>query len=82
MEKISLSIRIPALDIDHDFIIPSTMSIMDVRQLIVNILVSEYGIKKQVNEISLIDMADGKALRLDASLDQQGVGDGAKLILL
>ena len=82
MEKISLSIRIPALDIDHDFIIPSTMSIMDVRQLIVNILVSEYGIKKQVNEISLIDMVDGKALRLDASLDQQGVGDGAKLILL
>lgn len=82
MEKISLSIRIPALDVTHDFIIPASMNTKDVRQLVVDILSSEYGVIKYANDITLIDIKDHQALRLDASLAQQGVGDGAKLILL
>lgn len=82
LEKISLSIRIPALDITHDFIIPSTMGMKDVRQLVVDILCSEYGVKNLVNDVVFIDTADGQALRMDASLAQMGIGDGAKLILL
>lgn len=82
MEKISVAIRIPALDITHDFIIPSTMSMKDVRQLVVDILCSEYGVNNLVNDIVFIDTVDGKALRMDASLAQMGIGDGARLILL
>ena len=53
MEKISVSIRIPALDITHDFIVPSTMKIMDVRQLVADILFSEYSVKNLVSNIVL-----------------------------
>lgn len=53
MEKISVSIRIPALDITHDFIVPSTMKIMDVRQLVAVILFSEYSVKNLVSNIVL-----------------------------
>lgn len=82
MEKISVSIGIPALDVTHDFIIPSTMGIMDVRKLVVDILASEYGVKNFGRNTIFIDKKDGKALRLDASIAQMGIGDGAKLILL
>ena len=82
MEKISVSIRIPALDITQDFIVPSTMKMMDVRQLVVDILFSEYGVKSLVSNVIFIDKSDAKALSMDASLAQMGIGDGAKLMLL
>lgn len=82
MEKISVSIRIPALDVTHDFIIPSTMIINDVKQLVMEIVCSEYGINKQADDIVIIDKADGKVLCMDSSLEQMGIGDGANLILL
>lgn len=82
MEKISVSIRIPALDITQDFIVPSTMKMMDARQLVADILFSEYGVKSLVSNVVFIDKSDGKALRMDASFAQMGIGDGAKLVLL
>ena len=50
MEKISVSIRIPALDITQDFIVPSTMKMMDARQLVADILFSEYGVKRGLRD--------------------------------
>lgn len=82
MEKISVAIRIPALDVTHDFIIPSTMIMKDVKQLVMDIICSEYGVKKHASEIVFVDKVDGKALRMDANLEQLGIGDGAKLIML
>lgn len=82
VEKISVSIRIPALDVTHDFIIPSTMVMKDVKQLVMDIICSEYGVNKQAGDVVFVDKADGKALRMDASLEQMGIGDGANLILL
>lgn len=82
MEKISVSVRIPALDITHDFIVPSTMVISDVRQLVVDILCAEYGVTNDVEDIVFVDKADGKALSMGATLEKMGVGDGAKLMLL
>ena len=82
MEQISVSIRIPALDITQDFIVPSTMKMMDARQLVADILFSEYGVKSLVSNVVFIDKIDGKALHMDASFAQMGIGDGAKLVLL
>ena len=82
MEQISVSIRIPALDITQDFIVPSTMKMMDARQLVADILFSEYGVKSLVSNVVFIDKSDGKALRMDASFSQMGIGDVAKLVLL
>ena len=82
MEKISVSIRIPALDITQDFIVPSTMKMMDARQLVADILFQEYGVKSLVSNVVFIDKHDGKALRMDASFAQMGIGDGTKLVLL
>ena len=55
---------------------------MDVRQLVADILFSEYSVKNLVSNIVFIDKSDGKALRMDASFAQMGIGDGAKLVLL
>ena len=45
-------------------------------------LYSEYGVKSLVSNVVFIDKHDGKALRMDASFAQMGIGDGTKLVLL
>lgn len=82
MEKISIAIRIPALDVTNDFIVPSTMKIEDVKKLVVSILFSEYGVKNSLSDVTIIDTQDAKVLRMDATLEQMGIGDGAKLMLM
>lgn len=82
MEKISITVRIPALDNTYDFIVPNNMSVQNVQNLIVKILSSEYGISTTNNDVMLFDTSDNKALRLECSFAQLGISDGAKLLML
>ena len=43
MEKISITVKIPALDNTYEFIVPNNMSIRNVQNLMIRILNSEYG---------------------------------------
>ncbi|MBR3722527.1 MAG: hypothetical protein IKN12_07140 [Selenomonadaceae bacterium] len=82
MEKISVSVRVPALDNTYDFIVPSNMAVRDVEQLMMKILSSEYGISESVADLTLFDREDATVLRMECSLSQLGIGDGAKLVLM
>lgn len=82
MEKISITVRIPALDNTYDFIVPNNMSVQNIQNLIVKILSSEYGISTTNNDVMLFDTSDNKALRLECSFAQLGISDGAKLLML
>ena len=82
MGKIPVTVTIPAISQNHDFLIPAAMAVRDVIQLMVNILVSEHGVSNGLSDITLLDESDGKALRTDCSFQQLGVTAGAKLILI
>lgn len=82
MEKISISVKIPALDNTYDFLVPSNMSVRNVQNLIIRILNSEYGISDKSTDVMLIDTRDNLALRLECSFDQLGISDGSKLLLI
>lgn len=82
MEKIALSVKIPALGGTYDFIVPANMAVKDVQSLMVRILNSEYGVSDSVSDLVLFDAEDAKALRTECSLSQLGVADGAQLILI
>lgn len=82
MEKVSISVRIPALDNSYDFIVPNNMAVRDVQKLIARILTSEYGVSESTSELMMLDTNDGKALRQECSFLQQGISDGAKLLLI
>lgn len=82
MEKISISVKIPALNNTYDFIVPNNMSIMDAQELMIRILNSEYGIIDKSSDVMLFDMSDNTALRLECSFAQLGISDGAKLLLM
>ena len=82
MEKISITVKVPALGNVYDFIVPSNMSVRDAQNLMIRILSSEYGILEKYNDVTLFDMNDRTALRLECSLEQQGISDGAKLLLI
>ncbi len=82
MEKISITVRIPALDSSYDFIVPDNMSVRNAQNLMIRILSSEYGISDKSNDVMLFDMNDNTALRLECSFAQLGISDGAKLLLI
>lgn len=82
MGKISVTVKIPALDQTHDFIIPDNMSVCEGQQLMISILNSEYGISDRSTDVMLFDMKEGCALRLECSFAQLGISDGAKLMMM
>lgn len=82
MEKISVTVKVSALGNTYDFVVPGNMSVSDARNLMIRILSLEYGISEQCNDLALFDMTDGKVLRSECSLEQQGISDGAKLLLI
>lgn len=82
MEKISISIKIPAIGNTYEFMVPDNMSIQDTQNLIIRILSSEYGISKNNTDIMLFDLKDNLALRLECSFSQLGISDGARLLLI
>ncbi len=82
MEKISITVKIPALDNTYEFIVPNNMSIRNAQNLMIRILNSEYGISDKSTDVMLFDMDDNTALRLECSFAQLGISDGAKLLLI
>lgn len=82
MEKISITVKIPALGSTYDFIVPSNMSIRNAQNLMIRILNSEYGISDVNTDVMLFDLNDSAALRLECSFAQLGISDGAKLLMV
>ena len=67
MEKIAITVEIPALNGTYDFVVPSNMSIRNAQNLMIRILNSEYGISDQSTDAILFDKEDSTALRLECS---------------
>lgn len=82
MERIAVTVKVPALDNTYDFIVPGGMPVKSVLELMIRILSSEYGISGESNGAMLFDMSDRTALPLEYSFDQLGISDGAKLLMI
>lgn len=82
MKKISVAVTVPALGNIYDFIVPDSLSVAHVQQLMARILCSEYGVQQGAEELSLFDKADGTVLRQECSFRQLGITDGAQLVLM
>lgn len=81
MEKISVTVKIPALGNTYNFIVPNNMSVKNVQDLMIKILNSEYGISNRNNDVMLVDTEDKTVLRMECSFAQLGIVDGANLLL-
>lgn len=82
MEKVAVTVRIPALDNTFEFVVPNNMSVRNTLKLMLRILRSEYGISASANGIMLFDMRDQNALPPDCSFAQLDICDGAKLLMI
>lgn len=82
MDKVAVTVRIPALDNIFEFIVPNNMSINNVLNLMIRILRSEYGISDNSNGAMLFDMSDQTALPPECTFEQLDICDGAKLLMI
>lgn len=82
MGKISVTIRIPALNDERDFLIPEKMAVKDVIMLIAKILSEEFGVSDNVENLQLMDTLDGKTLGNNDTFETLNILDGARLVLV
>lgn len=83
IEKLSVNVYIPAVGDRLDFLIPSQMSVAKIIKLMAKILVEEYqGIKVDLKELILINLRDNNVLDQSCNLQQLGIMNGSKLMLL
>lgn len=82
MEKIAVTVKVPALDNVYEFLVPNSMPVKSVLSLMVRILSSEYGISDNSEGLMLFDMSDQAALPLECTFEQLGICDGAKLLMI
>ena len=84
VEKISINIKVPSLNVEHNFLVPIDMSVGVTVGLIEKTLLEEYpGVKKSLlNTKALMQLSTGKILALACNLRQLGIIQGEKLLLL
>ena len=84
VEKLSLNVEIVPLNMEHNFLIPSDMSVENAASLIVKTVLDEYpGVKHSpMSPTLLIQATTGKVLNAACSFKQLGIIQGEKLILM
>ena len=81
VEKLSVHIRVVALNVEHNYLIPQQMSVMEAAELIQKTLLEEYpGIKPESGiKGNLIQQSTGLMLDPGCSFRQLGIHQGEKL---
>ncbi len=85
VDKLSLNIKVPSLNIEHNFLIPAEMEVSVATALVVQTLLEEYpGVRAGRPTVAprLMRMASGELLSDGASFRQLGIAQGEKLILI
>ena len=84
VEKISVSVKVISLNVEHNFLIPKEMSVSDATALIISALQEEYpGVRTNTAcGNMLMQISSGKVLNQSCSFKQLGIIQGEKLLLI
>lgn len=83
-EKMSINVEVPGINTTHNFMVPADMNISKIIGLIIKTLEDEYP-GTQCSKMAkhfLIQSSTGKVLTDNCGLNQLGVVNGEKLILV
>lgn len=82
-DRINISVFFPGVNNSYDFSAPSNMSVKNVVDLMVKIISEEFpGIANDRTRHSLIKRENGIMLNETFSLQQLGITDGEKLVMI
>ncbi|MBE6574724.1 MAG: hypothetical protein E7654_00435 [Ruminococcaceae bacterium] len=84
VEKISLNVVVPSLNLEHNFLIPAEMNVEGAAALILRALMEEYpGVgQRAAAGAHLMQMSTGKLLNSGCNFRQLGIAQGEKLLLM
>ena len=84
VEKISANVKVVGLNIEHNFLIPREMSVLDAIALIVKAIHEEYpGVQGGLlKDCALMQASSGKVLNPLCSFKQLEIVQGERLILI
>lgn len=83
-KTISIKVKVPGLNVSHDFIVPADMVVHRMILLIVRILHSEYpgAAQNTTATPTLLQASSGLAADRNSTFEQLGIPDGDTFILL
>lgn len=81
VEKISVHVRVIALNVEHNYLIPQQMSVTEAAELISKTLLEEYPGIRQAGDIKgmLIQQSTGLMLDPGCNFRQLGIHQGERL---
>ena len=81
VEKISVHVRVIALNVEHNYLIPQQMCVAEAAELVHKTLLEEYPGVKQESAIKgmLLQQSTGLALDPSCSFRQLGIHQGERL---
>lgn len=81
VEKISVHIRVIALNVEHNYLIPQQMCVTEAAELVGKTLLEEYPGIRQISGIkgSLVQQSTGLVLDPGCSFRQLGIHQGERL---
>lgn len=82
MKKIVIGVWVPAIGRKHDFIVPNTLGIAKIIDLMCMTLKDEYGVCFKPQQVMLMNQEDQTVLNRDCSMKQLGVQNGSQFILM
>lgn len=82
MDKINVEIIVPSLNSQFEFLLPVVMKINVAKKLIIGVIAEAEGLNLNSDDLMLCYIDKGEELRLDISIEEAGIKDGSKLLLL
>lgn len=84
VEKISINVKVLALNVEHNFLIPFEMSVNTAKTLVIKLLQEEYRGIPQIFEGNryFVQVNSGKVLTEDCSFRQLDIAQGETLLLM
>ena len=84
VEKLSINVEVVPLNVEHNFLIPSDMSVDNAISLVIKTIFDEYpGVKQNQTDVNfMIQVSSGKVLEPKCSFKQLGIIQGEKIILM
>ncbi|GKX28620.1 hypothetical protein SH1V18_11000 [Vallitalea longa] len=82
MDKINVEVIVPAINDKFEFLLPVVMKVNVAKQLMVGIIANAQGLSFDSDELMLCYIEKGEEIKLNVSIEEAGIKDGSKLLLV
>ncbi|GMQ55958.1 hypothetical protein AN1V17_03500 [Vallitalea sediminicola] len=82
MDKINVEVIVPAINKKYEFLLPMVMKVNVAKQLMTGVVVNLEGISFDSESLMLCYIDKGEEIGSNLSIEEAGIKDGSKLLMV